>query len=919
MQLAFRASLPSYSFSRSNLLTRFFELRTFLIGLAIAVLCLGAATLPAQAGSFSGATNFGSVPVNTATPASLTLTFTFTTGGRINAPAVVTQGAPNLDFTDAGAGTCTTNGTSHVYAAGNICTVDVNFSPKGVGPRYGAVELLDSSGNQFAFAYVQGTGTGPVMTFANTTSGNYYAARKRFFLNGNGRAAEDASGNVFFADGSTTVKELIAVNGAIPASPTIKSLGIGTAYQGSVAVAVDGVGNIFVACRFGLVKEIVAAGGGGYSKVESLGGGFGFGSVIDVAVDGGGNLFIADWGNKALYEIPAAGGYATVKTLASGDFRTVAIDRDGNVYAAAYGEVKEILVAGGYTTIETLFKLPTLSSAALDAAGNLYVSSGYDDVSEVSIESGYTAIRLLDGGFNFYSGPNGAMVDSSGNVIVNDYTGLWELDFADPPSLSFASTAAGDTSTDSPQKVTVQNVGNKPLSLSAVSYPADFSEVSGIADACAPTDLAAGSSCQLTIDFSPLLSSATGATTVLNEQVSLTDNNLNGSNVTQQVAVNGTETHLVPPALTAPSGPGKLSGPTTFTWDPGAGSTRFHLTVGSMGIGSYDIYNGPGVANTVTSATATIPSNGVTVFVRLAYLVNGAWSYIDYTFTEAGTASPPALISPSDGTLLNGSTSFAWSPGTGSAAFSLSVGTSWPGSSDLYPTTVLPNSVTSQSATVPSSGGTVFVRLGYLFNGVWNYLDYTFREVGAASPPALTAPGPGSLLGGATTFTWTPGSGSSRFQLTVGSEGAGSYDIYNGPGVANTATSASVTIPANGVAVFVRLSYLVNGIWKYLDYAFTEAGTSSLPALNGPPWGTLLKGATTFTWNPGKGVPLLSLKVGTGGPGALNLYDGPVVPNPTTSATVTIPANGELVNVRLSFMLNGVWQHVDHFFMEAAN
>jgi hypothetical protein len=50
------------------------------------------------------------------------------------APAVLTQGTAGLDFTDAG--TCTTNGTSHMYAAGDTCTVIVTFTPRSSGASW---------------------------------------------------------------------------------------------------------------------------------------------------------------------------------------------------------------------------------------------------------------------------------------------------------------------------------------------------------------------------------------------------------------------------------------------------------------------------------------------------------------------------------------------------------------------------------------------------------------------------------------------------------------------------------------------------------------------------------------------------------------------------------------------------------------
>ena len=106
--------------------------------------------------------NFGSVAVATTTPPTVLLPFAFDTTTTIGAPAVLTQGAPNLDFTNAGTGTCTANST---FAARDSCTVSVTFTPKSSGPRYGAVQLLNGAGTVIATGYVYGTGTGPQIAF----------------------------------------------------------------------------------------------------------------------------------------------------------------------------------------------------------------------------------------------------------------------------------------------------------------------------------------------------------------------------------------------------------------------------------------------------------------------------------------------------------------------------------------------------------------------------------------------------------------------------------------------------------------------------------------------------------------------------------------------------------------------------------
>jgi hypothetical protein len=60
-------------------------------------------------------------------------------------------------------------------------------------------------------------------------------------------------------------------------------------------------------------------------------------------------------------------------------------------------------------------------------------------VKEILAASGYTTVNTLGSGF---SGPQGVAVDGSGKRL--------RADFADAPSLNFASTAVGSTSSDSP-------------------------------------------------------------------------------------------------------------------------------------------------------------------------------------------------------------------------------------------------------------------------------------------------------------------------------------------------------------------------------------------------------------------------------------------------------------------------------------
>ena len=273
------------------------------------------------AGSAAG--NFGTVSVGTATPPTFSYEFLFTSGGTIGAPAVLTQGAPGEDFTDAGTGTCTTNGTSHTYQVYETCTVNVTFTPKHPGVRYGAIQLLNSSGTAIVTVPVYGTGLGPQIAFApgaQSMVGSGFSVPQG--------VAVDGSGNVYVGDtGNDAVKEISAT--------TVRTLGSG--FSAPQGVAVDGAANVFVADTGNdAVKEIVAANGviPASPTINILGSGFS--APTGVAVDQSGNVFVNDTGNGVEKEILAAGGYTTVITLGGSFTYPVlqATDASGNVFTA---------------------------------------------------------------------------------------------------------------------------------------------------------------------------------------------------------------------------------------------------------------------------------------------------------------------------------------------------------------------------------------------------------------------------------------------------------------------------------------------------------------------------------------------------------------------------------------------------------
>jgi len=111
-------------------------------------------------GNQTRSVNFGGANVcapgaTTPAPCSQTLTLRYKIHAEVTlgTPAVLTGGAPNLDFTLASGSTCTRS-----VKAFSSCLVNVTFAPTAAGFRNGSVEILDSSGAVLAATQLSGFG-----------------------------------------------------------------------------------------------------------------------------------------------------------------------------------------------------------------------------------------------------------------------------------------------------------------------------------------------------------------------------------------------------------------------------------------------------------------------------------------------------------------------------------------------------------------------------------------------------------------------------------------------------------------------------------------------------------------------------------------------------------------------------------------
>jgi sugar lactone lactonase YvrE len=424
--------------------------------------------------------------------------------------------------------------------------VNVTFTPTLAGSRYGAVVLIDSSGNLLGTTYLQGTGTGPQVNFLPGTEIAVPSSTLAFPFG----VAVDGNGNVYIADtiNNRVLKETYSASSYTESTVTTSAL------SGPLGIAVDGAGNLYIADTGNnrVLMETRSSGSYTESSVPTSA----LSNPGAVAVDGSGNVYIADSANnRVLLETLSSGTYteSTVTTSTLNGPSGVAVDGNGNIYIADSGNNRALLEAlslGSYTeSTVTTSSLNYPGAIAVDGNGNVYIADTFNNrVLKETLSTGSYIESTVS--TSALSAPSGIAVSGSGNIYVADtYNNrVLKEDLADPPSLNFASTSPGSTSSDSPQTVTVENSGNSALIFSSPnsgsnpSMAANFNLISSGSSSCplvtagSPSaTLAAGQSCLLPISFTPTQAGVFSSTLVL------TDNALNAA-ATQSILLGGTGT-----------------------------------------------------------------------------------------------------------------------------------------------------------------------------------------------------------------------------------------------------------------------------------------------------------------------------------------------------------------------------------------
>lgn len=493
--------------------------RSLLLALACLLLPVAAHSQVTFNGS-SPSVNMGTIPVKSASaPVSLSFTIGASANTQVGSIAVLTTGVANKDFTQAAGSTCKAGG----YTASTKCTVDVSFKSLFAGLRLGAVVFYSGtnrSGNVLATVPIYGVGKGPQLAFALGTTPTMLDGK----IVSPAGVAVDAAGNVFVSD--------LASQQVFKITPWGSKTAVGNGFDVPEAVAVDGAGNVYVADSYASAVYKVTPGG----MQTMIGSGFSYPN--GVAVDGAGNVYVTDPFAGTVFEVPVVGKQSTV----GGGYNTpagVAVDATGNVYVAdTYNQVVyKITPKGVQTTVGGTLQSP--AAVAVDAAGNVYITDdGARKLYKVTLGGTQsTVVGYLDV-------PDGVALDGAGNLYIADsYSSkLLEIERANGPSLGFDSTKLHSTSSDSPRRVYVDNIGNATLRFSALIFPKDFPQGWSNGKLCgSDTSVPPADNCTISIDFHPVTALGSKISVRLRENVALTTNSLNERTV-DKVYVSGTET-----------------------------------------------------------------------------------------------------------------------------------------------------------------------------------------------------------------------------------------------------------------------------------------------------------------------------------------------------------------------------------------
>jgi sugar lactone lactonase YvrE len=796
------------------------------------------------------AVGFGHVLLGSSTGVTLTLPFVPQANFSATTPfKVFTSGVQNLDFTVVAGDNTNCSSTSNYLG----CTIEVQFLPTAPGLRHGAVVLYDSSNNPLITVPLYGFGDASLAVLAPNTG--TVVSTGAVPLNFPFQLALDGAGNIYDAnDGGNVVKIPAGGGTASVVTPTGYTFG-----QEVDGVALDGAGNLYISDH--LNNRIIVITPGGVASVLTISGlATALGHPTGLAFDGAGDLFISDYTNGRVVEVScllvagstskgigtviATRGYTTTSLGITG----VAVDSMGNIYipdgyAADPSRVIKVTAAGAtslLTPTGITFSRP--EGVTADGMDNLYIADGgHNRIVEITT-AGVASVLTLNSlpSPTTLGSPFGITVDPFGNLYIPD-SGNNRILFSNVSgsALTFPSTATGAASAS--KTATVTNLGNQPLAFSATpTYTANFSNYSSDQNPCtSSTSLSAGTACDVAIVFTP---QSVGS---LSAGITLTDNTLNVSASTQQVAVSGT----------------------AFS---GADATSTTVTVAPTSLA-----NGQAASITATVADQPHSSTHPTGSVSFTDTLGTTTTTLSSTSLNSGAATLSGIVLSGIGThtlsanYAGVSGAFAASSGTVTVVLSKAAVTL---SGPTQPVAVTFGQSGSVTITVTGPYNTIAAPTGTISYSILN-LSAT---VVASGTPALTA---GASSSSATIpISSTLASGSYTIRVTYG--GDGNYGV--------TPTVTTIQLSVGQITPAISWTPGTTAI----TYGAASGGILDASALNGT---TAVPGAFTYTATLSGGTAVAVTSTSVLGAGSYTLT-ATFTPTDTTtyktvSATATLTVN----------------------------
>ena len=316
--------------------------------------------------------------------------------------------------------------------AGNVYVADGGAMVRKVTPT-GVVTTLAGMAGVFGSA----DGTGNTARFYNLNS-----------------TAVDSLGNVYVSDNNNFTIRVVTPAGVVTtlagmAGNAGSADGVGSAarFAGTYAVAVDNAGNVYVAdvlnenirkvTPAGVVTTLAGQAGSPGSAV-GVGSATRFNSPAGVAVDAAGILYVVDYGNftilkgipSTVYGQPIFIGQPQSQATMMGSNVTFTANLIGNAPFSYQWQLNGVNLPGQTNAALNLFNVQTNGSYTLTVSNALGVATSAAAVLSVSYP--YTFITLAGlatdirsfadgiGSAARFNQPEGVVVDSAGNVYVDD-------------------------------------------------------------------------------------------------------------------------------------------------------------------------------------------------------------------------------------------------------------------------------------------------------------------------------------------------------------------------------------------------------------------------------------------------------------------------------------------------------------------